>query len=1170
VNENSTVAGLFLLADFIIVFVTCSTPRRNQKETLDKKLIADVLTFAWDSAVRNDNSKPCVVLLTSDGDYAYTVSKLRDRGVMSVVMHGSDNSVAAVLKASADISLSFEKEVLASVLQNNSSNGKMNGSNHSHHKPSSPTDTARMLCQVVSQDVAKDPTRGIWMLGSKVAVSFRAAFLQQTGTASMDKEEFKTIYRNSRELAVKNGWILHGRRALQGRDAGQIVTPPDDGKQNNSKYYSLEDFMTVTPKGKQELENAVAQTSIPAAAEVTEQFSNAPAHLFIKNVPTSCRIKDLVQYLEQEHSVVVISGYTAKKGPHFPFMFACIQVEDEQMGGRLCTLAEAKRLKVNNRTLEVSIAHTLKPYSGPREHYYERKISKTSTPTETQHIASDSAAAAATTNTDKSTKLFLKNVPLCKVNELVGFLEQEHGVQILRASIHKGHPKSTFQFASVEVASQLGADKLLQLSGSSELKLCNRVLGVDVDTSGKPYKGSINDPEQFYECPLEKKPRKEDVLSLCHIIRSQLVKQDRQPGNEALPDGWFDGGQIAVCFHTSQGAQGSEQGKERFKNARAEAIDKTYIEVGRRPKQSSRDAIEAVGWNCDAKRYGGEIYIRLTKQGLAFTETESTSTGIVVKTSNTNKSTVNLFVVGLPAETDVRSFVSFLETTHNCGIRRAALDAMNPTSCSAHVELTNSQDTSRMLELASDGSGICFLNRRLRLTPDLRIPSFVGTDLTRFYVASSEHPIPATIVSVSHPNDSCSVSTGDNLFSETQSQLSTEDSQLDCVPDVEDELLLCRVLYEQCNASSDTDLSRWKATGSVGSDFQKILQYHVLKGTSGEVKQRFKVARENGISQGLVEMGRRDLRSPTKEVVLVPFYSYGSGSTLTNLSAESYLRLTMKGILEGEKVPSLTKSKTKMNKNVVLTNLPPNTEILDLVKYLEHSFNITIRRASVDARHSMAKVASAHIEFQTGKDYAILASAKRGKRLVYGGMAVRLQPDRSIPNWTSLDARYYYERQVMNDDEALRKEGNKDTVNSSMDTARISEDSSETDANFETTNLLFGDNLAMLYAQGAPRGSNHIYDIDFVREALTNDSRSADDTERTSFSTHTTGSPLDEATSLILPLTDPTYEPRGEAQANVPQNNATQPGPLAPIESALWSPLQGAYSSANVPDLLWS
>lgn len=94
-------------------FDLVNTPTRNTKETLDKKLIADVLTFAWDCSVRNADQKPCVVLLTSDGDYAYTLAKLRDRGVMNVVMFGRDCSVAQILVDNADVALSFENDVLA-------------------------------------------------------------------------------------------------------------------------------------------------------------------------------------------------------------------------------------------------------------------------------------------------------------------------------------------------------------------------------------------------------------------------------------------------------------------------------------------------------------------------------------------------------------------------------------------------------------------------------------------------------------------------------------------------------------------------------------------------------------------------------------------------------------------------------------------------------------------------------------------------------------------------------------------------------------------------------------------------------------------------------------------------------------------------------------------------
>jgi hypothetical protein len=88
------------------------TPTRNgTKETLDKKLIVDVLTFAWDCHTRG--RQPCVVLITSDGDYAYTLAKLRDRGVKNIVLYGKDSSTAQILIENAQIALSLERDVLA-------------------------------------------------------------------------------------------------------------------------------------------------------------------------------------------------------------------------------------------------------------------------------------------------------------------------------------------------------------------------------------------------------------------------------------------------------------------------------------------------------------------------------------------------------------------------------------------------------------------------------------------------------------------------------------------------------------------------------------------------------------------------------------------------------------------------------------------------------------------------------------------------------------------------------------------------------------------------------------------------------------------------------------------------------------------------------------------------
>lgn len=113
-------------------FHLVQTPSRNMKETLDKKLIVDVLSFAWDCSCKG--VEPCVVLITSDGDYAYTLSKLRDRGVMNVVMYGPQCQTAQVLIDNADVALSFE-EVLGGLRTTQSSKSDETKSSASIESP---------------------------------------------------------------------------------------------------------------------------------------------------------------------------------------------------------------------------------------------------------------------------------------------------------------------------------------------------------------------------------------------------------------------------------------------------------------------------------------------------------------------------------------------------------------------------------------------------------------------------------------------------------------------------------------------------------------------------------------------------------------------------------------------------------------------------------------------------------------------------------------------------------------------------------------------------------------------------------------------------------------------------------------------------------------------------
>ncbi len=90
-------------------FTLVDCPSRGRKETLDKKLIVDVLCFAWERA--SMGAKACVVLITSDGDYSYVLARLRDIGVFTIIIYRPD-IVAKVLIDNANVVYSWEYDVL--------------------------------------------------------------------------------------------------------------------------------------------------------------------------------------------------------------------------------------------------------------------------------------------------------------------------------------------------------------------------------------------------------------------------------------------------------------------------------------------------------------------------------------------------------------------------------------------------------------------------------------------------------------------------------------------------------------------------------------------------------------------------------------------------------------------------------------------------------------------------------------------------------------------------------------------------------------------------------------------------------------------------------------------------------------------------------------------------
>jgi hypothetical protein len=90
-------------------------PTNGKKKSLDKKMLVDILSFAWDCVHHQRSS--FVVLVTADEDYSYVLLKLRDLGVKTILIHGSylqEEDLSEILLDCCDISLSLEETLCQS------------------------------------------------------------------------------------------------------------------------------------------------------------------------------------------------------------------------------------------------------------------------------------------------------------------------------------------------------------------------------------------------------------------------------------------------------------------------------------------------------------------------------------------------------------------------------------------------------------------------------------------------------------------------------------------------------------------------------------------------------------------------------------------------------------------------------------------------------------------------------------------------------------------------------------------------------------------------------------------------------------------------------------------------------------------------------------------------
>lgn len=340
-------------------FDLVNTPSRNQKETLDKKLIADVLTFAWDSAVRNDNRKPCVVLLTSDGDYAYTLSKLRDRGIMSFVIHGNDTSVAKVLKSSADVLFNFETDILKKLDATTAPGTETNqaapgtsptsksGTRPSFSPPSLITTTTNLSISLDSPDgddgsVTLDsclptpspskpsPYLFVKNVTKSATIKELVSYLEEQAEGLVVVEAFTILpplssvggyppfmfaqvkMQSSTQAAKLCDVAKHKKRGMILGDRELSVyynSRPTEYTGKPEHYYErkVEVISRSVPSVSQ-----VSQTSGPTKTATTTTVATAKCSLFVKNIPSSVTLRQLVQHLENQDPGIKIVKASAK------------------------------------------------------------------------------------------------------------------------------------------------------------------------------------------------------------------------------------------------------------------------------------------------------------------------------------------------------------------------------------------------------------------------------------------------------------------------------------------------------------------------------------------------------------------------------------------------------------------------------------------------------------------------------------------------------------------------------------------------------------------------------------------------------------------------------------------------------------------------------------------
>ena len=255
-------------------FTLVDCPTRNRKQTIDMKIAVDIMNFAHINA--HSSIPSCVVLIASDGDYAYALNIIRDRGVKTIVIHGPATSTANVLFTSCEHALSFQHDVLC--IRREDEDEEEDGSEVQDAIHDALDGRHVVLCHSLAE------LGDSWVQDAKVAQAYYKK--RGFGSAQEAREGGEGVdelspYSKTRDSAVAGGFIQMGRKELQ---TGTVVesSGPWDQQRMGSDFSSTHLFVKLTSTGRRQLED-----NAEAAREAMDAIQREPSSPSVDSVTPS-------------------------------------------------------------------------------------------------------------------------------------------------------------------------------------------------------------------------------------------------------------------------------------------------------------------------------------------------------------------------------------------------------------------------------------------------------------------------------------------------------------------------------------------------------------------------------------------------------------------------------------------------------------------------------------------------------------------------------------------------------------------------------------------------------------------------------------------------------------------------------------------------------------------